>query len=264
MHTPTPVTTAKPAATLSIVTGASRGLGLAIARQLLRPHSRLLVISRNISRELQEAAAQNQTTLEHWLADLADASEIEQPLTDWLGELQHQSFGVVQLINNAGVIPPIAPLSRTPAASITHGLRVGLEAAMILTGAFLRGTEGWQHCQRKVLNISSGLGRRALASQTVYCAAKAGMDHFTRCLAQEEALKPYGAKVCALAPGVIDTDMQRQLRSAPEADFPGVERFAALHQNAQLQTPQATAQMVLNYLNRPDFGQNPVADVREP
>ena len=84
---------------------------------------------------------------------------------------------------------------------------------MLMTGAFLHATEHWS-VPRKVLNISSGLGRRAMASQTAYCAAKAGMDHFTRCLALEEAIKPAGAKVCSLAPGVIDTDMQVQLRSA--------------------------------------------------
>jgi benzil reductase ((S)-benzoin forming) len=126
------------------------------------------------------------------------------------------------LINNAGVIPRIGPLQDADAADLAHALRVGLEAPMQLTAAFLHATQSWPGA-RKVLNISSGLGRRPMASQSAYCAAKAGMDHFTRCLALEEAAKPHGAKVCSLAPGVIDTDMQVQpgWRGCPGAGLPG-------------------------------------------
>jgi NAD(P)-dependent dehydrogenase (short-subunit alcohol dehydrogenase family) len=133
---------------------------------------------------------------------------------------------------------------------------------MMLSAAFLRATDSWQ-ATRKILNISSGLGRRAMASQSAYCAAKAGMDHFTRCMALDEALKPRGAKVCSLAPGVIDTDMQVQLRSTDDALFPDRSGFAGLHQGGQLTSPNEGARRVLAFLARADFGQNPVADVRE-
>ena len=116
---------------------------------------------------------------------------------------------------------------------------------------------------RKVLNISSGLGRRAMASQAAYCAAKAGMDHFTRCVALDEALKPHGAKVCSLAPGVIDTDMQVQLRGADPAAFPDRQNFANLKTGGQLTSPADAATRVLAWLERADFGTNPVADVRD-
>jgi NAD(P)-dependent dehydrogenase (short-subunit alcohol dehydrogenase family) len=102
-----------------------------------------------------------------------------------------------------------------------------------------------------------------MASQTAYCAAKAGMDHFTRCLALEEALRPHGARVCSLAPGVIDTDMQVQLRGARPEDFPDQARFAQLQTRGLLSSPDEAAHAVLAYLARPDFGQHPVADVRE-
>jgi NAD(P)-dependent dehydrogenase (short-subunit alcohol dehydrogenase family) len=133
---------------------------------------------------------------------------------------------------------------------------------MLLTAIFLGATQAWQ-IERKVLNISSGLGRRAMASQAAYCAAKAGMDHFTRCVALEEALVPHGAKVCSLAPGVIDTDMQTQLRQAPAQYFPDQANFAFLKTQNQLTTPEQAAARVLAYLARPDFGSNPVADVRD-
>src|SRR5205814_8638693 len=111
---------------------------------------------------------------------------------------------------------------------------------LLLTSAFLRATEGWR-AQRRVLNISSGLGRRAMASQALYCAAKAGMDHFTRCIALEEAQRPNGAKVCSLAPGVIDTDMQVHLRSSDPVEFPDSGYFAGLKEQGTLVSPEEAA-----------------------
>jgi NAD(P)-dependent dehydrogenase (short-subunit alcohol dehydrogenase family) len=159
-------------------------------------------------------------------------------------------------------MPPIAPLSTLTAAQLSPALRVGLEAPMLLTAAFLGATEHWP-AQRKVLNISSGLGRRPMASQAAYCAAKAGLDHFTRCVALEEGLKPHGAKLCSLAPGVIDTDMQQQLRNADPADFPDLQRFTDLKTNDLLASPDAAAAQVLAWLQSADFGLLPVADVRQ-
>ena len=89
------------------------------------------------------------------------------------------------------------------------------------------------------------------------------MDHFSRSVALEEALKPNGAKICALAPGVIDTDMQTQMRTTDSHDFPGVDRFIELHAKQQLQTPEAAAAAVLQFLHRADFGANPIGDVRD-
>src|SRR5207237_1812091 len=130
------------------------------------------------------------------------------------------------------------------AAALSQALRVGLEAPMLLTGAFLHATSDWR-CARKVLNISSGLGRRAMASQAAYCAAKAGMDHFSRCVALEEAQRPNGARICSLAPGVIDTDMQVQLREADASGFPDVGTFQGLKAGGKLASPaDAAARLV--------------------
>ena len=140
-------------------------------------------------------------------------------------------------------------------------LRVGLEAPMALSAAFVGATQAWP-MPRKVLNISSGLGRYPMASQAGYCAAKAGMDHFTRCLALDEAPLPNGARVCSLAPGVIDTDMQVQLRGAAGEAFPDHAKFLQLKAQGQLSSPAQAAVQVLRFLARPDFGREPVADVR--
>ena len=245
---------------LTILTGHSRGMGRAMAQSLLAAGHRLLGISRGRLQGLDPSAGAAGELIE-WQADLADGAQVARRLQTWLQEQAEQPWRRVTLINNAGLIPAIVPLSRAQPDDLARALRVDLETPMQLCAVFLAATANWP-AQRRILNISSGLGRKAMASQSAYCAAKAGMDHFTRCLALDEARLPNGARVCSLAPGVIDTDMQIQLRGAPDADFPDRPGFEGLHAKGRLTTPEAAAERLLAYLARPDFGQEPVADVR--
>ena len=247
---------------LYILTGGSRGLGLSIAGQLLQTEHELICMARHASEALARAALKADVALSQWTQDLSDGEAASERLGHWLERQDPAQWQSATLINNAGTIPPIVPLSHAHPQDLAQALRVGLEAPMQLSARFLGANEHW-NVPRKVLNISSGLGRKAMASQAAYCAAKAGMDHFTRCLAMDEILKPNGAKVCALAPGVIDTDMQVQLRSASHAAFPDQPRFAQLQEKGLLTSAEEAARQVLAFLHRPDFGQNPVGDVRD-
>lgn len=247
---------------LTILTGASRGMGLAMAEQLLTPDALLLCISRQTNAALAAQAERVGATLLQWPLDLSDGATAAARLNAWLAQHNPAQLTSATLINNAGVIPAVVPLRASEPTALAQALRVGLEAPMQLCAAFLGATQTWQ-LPRKVLNISSGLGRRPMASQAAYCAAKAGMDHFTRCLALDEALQANGARVCSLAPGVIDTDMQVQLRGADAQQFPDQGSFAGLHQQGQLSSPADAARKVLAFLARPSFGSQPVADVRD-
>jgi benzil reductase ((S)-benzoin forming) len=252
---------------LTIITGASRGMGLAMAQQRLQAGHVLLCISRQTSDALAHEAQRCDTHLEQWSQDLADPQEAAERLERWLHSLHAPAWASATLINNAGVIPRIGPIDRCDPAELARALRVGLEAPMQLTAAFLRATGAWVGQRwdgpRKVLNISSGLGRRPMAGQAPYCAAKAGMDHFSRCTALDEARRPNGARIVSLAPGVIDTDMQTQLRAGDASEFPDLQRFVQLKTGSQLDTPAQAAAKVLAWLDRPDFGEQPVADVRD-
>jgi benzil reductase ((S)-benzoin forming) len=247
---------------LTLITGASRGMGLAMAQQLLAAGHDLLCISRKTNDALAEEAKRLGRRCEQWPQDLARADNPAGRLDTWLLAQDTRTLASVTLINNAGLVPRIAPLHEIPLADLKDAMRVDLEAPMLLTSVFLRATEGWT-VPRKVLNISSGLGRRAMASQAAYCAAKAGMDHFTRCVALEQAVLPNGARVCSLAPGVIDTDMQVQLRGADPQRFPDRGNFVGLKEKGALASPAEAAARVLTYLQRPDFGSNPIGDVRD-
>ena len=247
---------------LYILTGASRGMGRAMAEQLLAPGHTLLTLARRPDAALAAQAGAVGATLVQWAVDLADAAPVAARLADWLRAQDGAALASATLINNAGAIPAIVPLRDADPAELASALRVGLEAPMQLCAAFLSATRDWRGA-RRVLNISSGLGRRAMGSQAAYCAAKAGMDHFTRCLALDEARQPHGARVCSLAPGVIDTDMQVQLRGADAAAFPDRGSFEQLQRGGALSSPRDAACRVLAWLDRADFGVNPVADVRD-
>jgi NAD(P)-dependent dehydrogenase (short-subunit alcohol dehydrogenase family) len=247
---------------LTIVTGASRGLGLAIAEQLCDGGHTLVCIARRANDALAARAAAAGATLEQWTLDLADPLPAAARLERWLAARDAAAFASATLINNAALVAQPGPLQDVDPMELQAVLRVGLEAPLQLTAAFLRATAGWPGA-RRILDISSGLGRRAMAGQAPYCAVKAGLDHHARCVALDEARRPNGAKIVSLAPGVIATDMQVALRSSDEKRFPDVAAFRQMHASGALASPHDAALRVLGYLARADYGQNPVADVRD-
>jgi NAD(P)-dependent dehydrogenase (short-subunit alcohol dehydrogenase family) len=252
---------------LVILTGSSRGLGLAMARQLLaQPGRTLIAIARRPDPELEAQAAAHGSRVLSWVQDLNDAPAAAARLAAWLAGQPVAAWSRAVLINNAGVLPRLGPVGEDTAEALSAALRVGLEAPMLLTAAFLHATGDWaarREGRVQVLNISSGLGRRPMAGSAAYCAAKAGLDHFTRAVALEEAQRAHPARLVSLAPGVIETGMQVQMRAADPAGFPDRARFVDLHDAGLLDSADAAAARVLAWLDRPDFGRDPVADVRE-
>jgi len=247
---------------LYVLTGASRGLGKAMAERLLVCGHTLLAIARRPDRSLEAAATEAGARLEQWALDVAHDVGVAARLEAWLHRQTGTAFATANLINNAALVGRIGPTEAMDSETLAAVLRVDLEAPLLLTAAFLRATRGWP-TKRRVLNISSGAGRRTLAGSAAYCAAKAGLDHFSRVAAEDEALLPNPARIVSLAPGVIDTDMQSDLRGSAPEGFPDKARFIEMKTGGQLSTAQDAAARCLAYLARPDFGTQPVADVRD-
>lgn len=249
---------------LYIISGASRGMGEAIAGQLLDAGHIVIGISRGQSAALaaQAKLATQGGRLEQWSHDLSQPLAAAQALQQWLVAQPQAGFSRATLINNAGVVPTPGPVEFATLEELSGAIRIGLEACLLLSSAFLRATAemGWQ---RRILNISSGLGRRAMAGSAAYCAAKAGMDNLSRAMALDEAAKSNGAAIVSLAPGIIDTEMQAQLRGGDPSKFPDQAVFAGFKASGQLLSPAAAATRVLSYLAMPNFGVTVLADVRE-
>jgi benzil reductase ((S)-benzoin forming) len=251
---------------LTILTGASRGLGAALAQAIAAtPGQMLLTLARSAAAPGLEATARaTGSRHEHWMVDLADPGPIAERLETWLRAQVDPFPDGVTLINNAGALGPVGPVESGEPADIAAVLRINLEAPILLTRAFLQATRTWRGA-RKAVQISSGAGRNAYAGWSLYCATKAGLDHFTRAVTLDEALRPLEerAQLVSLAPGVIDTAMQAELRGSDPAGFPDHQRFLDLKASGQLPTPEAAAARVLAFLERADFGSRPVADVRD-
>jgi NAD(P)-dependent dehydrogenase (short-subunit alcohol dehydrogenase family) len=109
--------------------------------------------------------------LEQWALDLGHDIGSAARLEAWLHQHQPGQFTSATLINNAGLVGRVGPIELNDADELAAVLRVGLEAPMLLTGAFLRATRGWA-IDKRVLNISSGAGRRAIAGWSAYCAVQ--------------------------------------------------------------------------------------------
>src|SRR5690606_16985856 len=106
-----------------------------------------------------------------------------------------------------------------------------------------------------LVNISSGAANRAIPSWAGYCASKAALNMLTETFYLEELEKGNNPIVYAVAPGVIDTDMQVQIRSSLQSDFSSVDNFKALKSNKSLFTPKEAAVKLLYLLEKPFDGE---------
>jgi NAD(P)-dependent dehydrogenase (short-subunit alcohol dehydrogenase family) len=244
-----------------VVTGASRGLGEAIALELVAPGAAVIGIARGESRALAARATAG-AHVEQVACDLARVGELDALLSKLLSRLPLVRCSLVALVNNAGVLEPVGPAGALAAGAIGTHLAVNVAAPLVLTNAFLRETASLG-ASRRILNVSSGAGRNARAGWSVYCAGKAALDHFTRAVALEQRALANGARVVALAPGVIDTDMQATVRGQTAERFPTVAQFLELHRTGALVAPADAARRVAAFLHAAEFGDREVADLRE-
>jgi benzil reductase ((S)-benzoin forming) len=248
---------------LYIITGASRGLGAALAGLLIDPAHRLVCMARTSLPALQERALAANCVVDAVRVDLCDAAAAVSALEAALAGIDPDTVAEICLINNAGTVLPIRPADRLTPAEIVASVAVNLAAPMALTAAFLRLTADWPDpCQRKVVNITSGAARKPYQGWSVYCATKAALDQFSRCVAVEQRDLPRGARIAALAPGMIDTDMQAEIRAVLPGDFKEQSRFLALKESGALASPEAAARRLLIHLQASDFGVEPVVDLR--
>ena len=110
-------------------------------------------------------------------------------------------FASASLINNAALLTEPQPLADSDTRVAVGAPRASASRRRCCSrAAFLRATRAWA-ARRRVLHISSGLGRRGMASSAPYCAVKAGLDNLARAQALEEALQPNGAKVVLAGAG---------------------------------------------------------------
>jgi benzil reductase ((S)-benzoin forming) len=239
---------------LYIVTGASRGLGLALARQLGAESAyRVLALSRR--------GLPSETLV--WRdvrADLGTDAGQREAIDAVVAALGAEQWSRAVLVNNAGTLEPLGVLGNADAAAVQRSIAVNLTATIVLMNAFL--VHSARVPVRSVVNISSGSGRRPIPGSGPYCAAKAGMDMISRVAALEADTAGSNVRITSLAPGIIDTDMQIVARNASETDLPSVGMFRSFKSDNLLKTPDEVAAKIIA-LERAGRLPAGIADIRE-
>lgn len=207
-----------------IVTGVSRGLGKAIAEYFLSKGESVIGVGRSHSIEREH--------FRFLECDLSDSSMVE--------ALTFPAFDqAVTLINNAGIIGNIQRLSDQRSIDLANVLQVNTVAPQVLTNKIYNSLNNKEDFT--LVNISSGAARRAIPSWAAYCASKAALNMLSETFYLEEQEKGNDCKVYCVAPGVIDTGMQEQIRAAGQEDFSSVGNFVALKEENKLFSPEEAA-----------------------
>jgi short-subunit dehydrogenase len=244
--------------TIAILTGASRGIGAALARALAQPDTHLITLARRVDIELQAHANAQGTHLEQLQVDLSDPIAAAQAAQQVCTRLPRDATRYL-LINNSGTVQPVATAAAlVDSTSITAAFNLNVSAVMLLTAHFLAAVRTVA-ADRRILNISSGAVRRPRAGWSVYGATKAALDMYTRVVKEEQG--PNGVRIVALAPGMVDTDMQAVIRRSDATHFPSLSQFRDLYANC-MHSPTDAAVRILAYLNRADFGATEIDDLR--
>jgi benzil reductase ((S)-benzoin forming) len=152
-------------------------------------------------------------------------------------------------------------LDRIDALELERNLVVNFVAPILVMRRFLHATATLAKL-RRVINVSSGAGRRPIFGWSAYCAAKAGLDMASRVAALEAQTAHTGVQVVSLAPGVIDTGMQGIVRSASPEEFVDVERFRHMKSAGELRAPAEVAADILLHEESGKLFTEPVADLR--
>ena len=238
----------------AILTGHTKGLGAAIASELMGRGIAVLGLARGAAPEL---AARYPGSLEQVELDLADSAA----LAAWIagGALARAIDGcaTVLLINNAGTVQPVGALAIQDPVAVARACALNITAPLMLAGAVAQARALRTEC--RILHVSSGAGHSAYPGWSVYCATKAALDQHARAVALD---RDVNLRICSLAPGVIDTGMQAEIRSLSLEQFPLREKFDDLKRAGALSDPAQCARHLVGYLLNAQFGSAPVDDLR--
>jgi len=214
---------------IALVTGASRGIGLSAALALADAGATVVGLARGTPETGLGAPHRMHA------CDVSDWAAVEAIVRDTA-----ERFGGVDIVvNNAGVVDPIGRLGDTDPAAWHRNLAINLGGAYNVVRAALPGLLARRGT---VVNISSGAAHRPVEGWSAYCSGKAGLAMLTGMLALEYGGE--GLRVFGFQPGVVDTEMQVQIRAS------GINEVSRLRRE-DLATPEDPARAIV-YLCTPD------------
>ncbi len=239
---------------LFIVTGSSKGIGKALVQALLQEKRNKVI---GISRSVETDGLDN---FNHISLDLSKASDIEENFDKIFPD---DSFRRVVLINNAGWIGEINHLGKLSPTNIKTLFDINIIAPAILINEFVKRYGELEFMEKLVLNISSGAAKKAIDGWSGYGASKAALNMLTLAADAEASIQGSGIRFFALSPGIVDTEMQGDIRLAPEDGFTLLQKFQDLKTQNQLNSPKETAEKIIHLIEHAEKFKEVLQDVRE-
>ena len=227
-----------------LVTGASSGIGRFLSLELVNSGFSVIALSRDSSHlntlgeELKQIDS-NSRTIACDLSSSEDISKACRIICDSFLEISG-------IVHNAGVIDPIKPIGEANSDDWNYLIKVNLLGVQEITQGLYPLINGKKHT--RVTTISSGASKYPIGSWSAYCVSKAGLDMWTRCLAEEG--KDQNISAISVAPGIVDTNMQVNIRSSKPEDFPLHPHFVDYHDSGQLVNPQEVATQLLDLVTK--------------
>ncbi len=213
---------------VALVTGASRGIGAGLVEDFKRRGMRVAGCARTVPEGCDLAAS----------VDVAD----EDALGTFVQQVSEQLGPIDLFVHNAGVLAPIAPTRTIPSQEFRNHLDINLMGTFHAAKHYARHVRG-RSGQGVLITISSGAALKGYAGWAAYCAGKAGLDRITETIQLEEA--DAGLRAYAVAPGVVDTDMQALIRSTDESLFPMRQKFLDMKEQEAFNTIPFVAEHLL-------------------
>ena len=220
----------------AIVTGVSRGLGEALATELLERGAFVVGVGRTAS------ARHRGERFRHVACDLAHPAVVAAAVLPALRDLALEKPSTVTLINNAAVATPVGLIGRLDAAQIEAAIATNVAAPLVIADLFCRAFPGASP-RRRIINISSGAAQAAIPGSGPYCMSKAALEMLTRALIADHAER--ALECITLRPGIFETGMQQFMRSRDPAEFPSVALFRGFKEQGILKDPAEVAQRIV-------------------
>jgi benzil reductase ((S)-benzoin forming) len=236
---------------LAIVTGTSSGIGAALATELLARGWTVLGMARRPVERVH-------SNYRHLCLDLSDVEACQEILSGAFRAeyLSQQSWLKIALINNAACLGPTGPVTQLDLAELQKALTLNVAFPAWFMGFLVEQTRETKPSIR-IVNISSGAASSAYPGWGAYCMSKSALRMAGQVLAieAEEVASVMGRdiRIVDYAPGVVDTPMQIQARSADPASFPRVQKFIDLHKNGDLVAADRPAREIAELLDRDDL-----------
>ncbi len=247
---------------LSIVTGASGGLGKMISESVLAQAGNLVFVARDqqkidlFEKEIGEEDRKSFYSIKADLIANDDLDFIEKELTGILHN--SRELDEVFLFNNASTIDPIELIEDVSFEEISKVLMINIASAYALTGMLLRLKKKFSIAKVNIINISSGVSVNAVTGWSAYCISKAGLNMLSKCIACEK--NEQGVFSISINPGPINTDMQEKIRNADAEKIPAAKKFGDMYTEGKLQSPLAVTEKLFRILTLNDFSNGDFID----